>query len=256
MTRAPRVALLVDNPYRDLPGLTLVAWKLAQSDVEAFLVPFNLQVHEIAALAPDFVLSNYLRKNNEASMRSYLQDGIQIGVLPTEGGVFVELPVEAYRASLHTASGMEISPRWRSYAMMLADDAGVRDAVSAYCAWSEDFATYAEHAGWYRAEQLVVTGAPRMDFYAKPWKASVRGRSGYVDEYGRPLVLINGSFPLVNPRFQTPEQEARQLVERFGFEERFVEHICDRMRKGMAGMVALTNPPTSPTPAGPGPVVR
>ena len=60
-----RVALLVDNPYRDLPGLVLVATRLCQEGVICYLVPFNLQGSEIWALAPDFVLLNYLRTVNE-----------------------------------------------------------------------------------------------------------------------------------------------------------------------------------------------
>jgi hypothetical protein len=85
---APRIALTVDNPYRDLAGLVLVAWRLCQAGATCFLVPMNLQGAEIWPLMPDFVLLNYLRTNNEELARYMMEVGIQVGVLDTEGGIF------------------------------------------------------------------------------------------------------------------------------------------------------------------------
>ena len=60
-TTKPRIALLVDNPYRDLPGLVLVAWRLCQNSATCYLVPMNLQRGELWPLVPDFVLLNHFR---------------------------------------------------------------------------------------------------------------------------------------------------------------------------------------------------
>jgi hypothetical protein len=59
-----RIALVVDNPMRDLPGLVLVASELAKRNTIPVLVPFNLCPKELYFLAPDFVLLNYLRATN------------------------------------------------------------------------------------------------------------------------------------------------------------------------------------------------
>ncbi len=241
MARSRRVALLVDHPQRDLPGLTLIAHRLAALGAEAFLVPFNLQVQELAALAPDFILCNYLRKNNQRSVREYLADGIQVGVLPTEGGVFAALPDDAWSTTLRTASGQAVDARWRTYALTMSDDAEARRGIRRYCAWSAGFKAYAAEAGWYAPEQTVVCGAPRLDFYAPRWRAAALARAPYVAACRDPLVLINGSFSLINPRFQTPEQEARQLVERFGFHPEFVASLCQQMQRALTGMIELTN---------------
>jgi surface carbohydrate biosynthesis protein len=241
MSGSPRVALLVDHPQRDLPGLTRIARELALRGAEAFLVPFNLQRQELAALAPDFVLSNYLRKNNQASVREYLADGIGIGVSPTEGGVFATLPDEVWSSTITTARGTPVDPRWRFYALTMADDAEARRGVRCYCAWSAGFKEYAAEAGWYAAEQTAVCGVPRLDFYAPQWRAAALARAPYVAAYRQPLVLINGGFPLVNPRFQTPEQEGRQMVERFGFHPDFVRKMCADAQRALSETVELAS---------------
>src|SRR5437870_5118836 len=80
-----RVVLIVDNIHRDLPGLLLVAMRLCRYGATCYLVPFNLRESETWALAPDFVLLNYLRKRNEVFARRLMDAGIQVGVLDTEG---------------------------------------------------------------------------------------------------------------------------------------------------------------------------
>ena len=65
----PRIAIVVDHPERDLAGLVLTALDLTQRGIVCHLVPLNLQEREIWALAPDFVLFNYLRRSNEQFAR-------------------------------------------------------------------------------------------------------------------------------------------------------------------------------------------
>src|SRR5688572_5295898 len=155
----PRIALVVDNPLRDLPGMVLTAWKLAQSGALVFLVPMNLQ-REMWALAPDFILLNYLRANNERPIRKFIAGGFRIGVLDTEGGVFNTLPeTDASEMEGHQAGAYE------EYALTMTSDVTLRRQVSCFCAWTEEFAEYAVKAGWYLPEQISVTGTPRSDFY-------------------------------------------------------------------------------------------
>ena len=81
----PRVALVVDHPQRDLPGLVLTAFALCQRGIVCHLVPLNLQDRELPALAPDLVLLNYLRLGNQAVTCALLAAGVRIGLLGTPG---------------------------------------------------------------------------------------------------------------------------------------------------------------------------
>jgi len=75
-----KIALIVDNPKRDLSGMALLAYRLCQMGATCFLVPFNLRDTELWALAPDFVLLNYLRVNNQELAKRMIQAGIKVGV--------------------------------------------------------------------------------------------------------------------------------------------------------------------------------
>ena len=57
----------------------------------------------------------------------------------------------------------------------------------------------------------------------------------------RDLILINGSFPLANPGFQTPEEEIEMMIKRFGYRRSFVERWRDIQQNGMEGLVAVAN---------------
>jgi surface carbohydrate biosynthesis protein len=219
-----RVALVVDNPRRDLPGLVLLALYLCRQGVTCYLVPMyfiSWKGRELGPLAPDFVLFNYLRANNEHEVRNLLEASIPAGVLDTEGitpGV-----IEDYDR-LH-----------------MARDPEVRRRVSCYFTWGTKVAERARREGWYRDDQLLVTGTPRFDFYARPWREAALRLSRYADAYPRPLVLINGSFPKGNPRFQTCEEEERQLVEIFGFDRDVASSWVKLDQQALIGMAALAN---------------
>jgi len=202
----PRVVLVVDNPLRDLPGLILVAWKLCQSGVNCFLVPMYYLTREVWGLSPDFVLINYLRMNNQRAVRHVMNAGFPVGVLETEGGVFSVLPPAGVRGNDGLADRDPDTPvaAWEEYALTMASEEKTRSRIARFCAWSEPFAAYASQRGWYRPDQITVTGTPRMDFYAREWREVACGvASVFHARYGDPMVLINGSFPLANPRFQS-----------------------------------------------------
>ena len=216
-----RVALIVDNPYRDLPGLVLLATRLCQEGVTCYLVPFNLQSSEIWPLAPDFVLLNYLRTNNERFARQLAEVGIRLGVLDTEGGVLVNLD---------------------SYGDSLAQDQEVRAQVACYCSWGPRLVEQAVHCRWFAPRQAAVTGSPRFDFYAMPWwQVALRASSAYAAAHDHNLILVNGNFTLSNPRFQSPEAEVRMLVEHFGYDLDYVLEWQRTEQRTMHELAALTN---------------
>lgn len=216
-----RLALIVDNPYRDLSGICLTALHLAQQKVTCFLVPWNLRSRELWTLAPDFVLLNYLRKNNQDLVRRLLNAGIKVGVLDTEGGVLVNAD---------------------EYANTMATDVATRHEISKIFMWGARLADHAVENNWYLAQQVTVTGHPRFDFYANPWRdAALAASAFHMPELPGPMVLINGSFALVNAGFQTADQEMRMLIDKFGYDETEVQEWMQREQTAFEGMIHLTN---------------
>ena len=215
-----RIALIVDNPYRDLPGLALLAMRLCQDGATCHLVPMNLQGRELWALAPDFALLNYLRMNNQQLAQQLVDAGIRVGVLDTEGGVLASLD---------------------AYAKTMAPDPAVRHRISCYCSWGRKLADYALQQGWYLDKQVVVTGAPRFDFYVTPWRQAALQASAYAVPYEQSLVLVNGNFPLANPRFQSPQAEVRMLVERCDYDPYVTLGWQCTQYRTMQELAALTN---------------
>ncbi len=218
-----RIALVVDNPLRDLPGLVLLAVRLCQQGATCFLVPMyygSWKGREYWALAPDFVLYNYLRTNNEGEVALLLDAGISIGVLDTEGGVLNNLD---------------------DYAQFLAREPAVRHRIACFCSWGRKLAEHAKHQDWFGPARVEVTGTPRYDFYAPSWRQAALRASPHADAYSRPMVLINGNFPGANPRFQTLEREAEVLVQYFGYTPAYARQWQDVNRRAMLGMAEMTN---------------
>ena len=85
-----RIAIIVDNPTRDLSGAVLLGRELALRGEEVFLTSMNLRHREIPALAPDHLVVNYLRPTNDAFVEQLMHAGVRVTVLDTEGAVFQE----------------------------------------------------------------------------------------------------------------------------------------------------------------------
>jgi surface carbohydrate biosynthesis protein len=214
-----KIALVVDNPYRDLPGLVLLAARLCRDGATCFLVPMN-QSEEFWMLAPDAVVLNYLRVNNQATAQRLLELGIKVSVLDTEGGVLAST---------------------QHYAKTLAPDRSVYRRLSSYFSWGPKLADYLEAEGIYTRDQIAVTGSPRSDFYAPAWRQAALDASAHIEKYPRPLVLVNGNFPVANPRFQTAEEEAKMLVESFSFDPDVVVKWQSTAQRAMYELSALCN---------------
>ncbi len=197
-TGVPHVALIVDNPLRDLEGLVLVAWQLAAKGARATLVPMYDQGFDVPALAPDLVLVNYTRPNNSDLIKTYKAGGILVGVLDTEG-----------------IGGK--SPE--HFAEMVAG-AGCGDMIDLYCVWGQSQYDAFLRRGTVPKARLVATGCPRYDFCAEPWRGALAlpaKKPGYI--------LINTNFPTVNPRFSTGTGHEIEAMVKAGFAEDFAHRF-------------------------------
>jgi surface carbohydrate biosynthesis protein len=214
-----RVALIVDNPYRDLPGIVLLATQLCQQGATCYLVPLNLASRELSALAPDFVLLTSLRKPRQRFAQQLLDAGMQIGVLDAEGGVL---------------------PSLEMYAKLTSPDFSLYREVSCFCSWGPKLANYVENEGWYDHTQVVVTGAPRFDFYAQRWRSAALRLSPFAEQWSKPTILINGSFPRANPGFLTPEEERRSWGQ-LGFDSDYIARHQKTEHQTMIAMAKIAN---------------
>ncbi|HWR50104.1 MAG TPA: surface carbohydrate biosynthesis protein [Bryobacteraceae bacterium] len=179
----PRIAIIVDHPDRDLAGLVLTARELCYHGAACYLVPMNLAEREIWALAPHFVLLNFIRVVNQDLVRHMAEAGIAFGVLDTEGGVWS-------------------SPE--SYAELLLPVRNELRLAECNCAWGPRMAEYLVSEGLYSRAQAVVTGCPRFDLYSPAWRSMVCNGNRR-DRQSR-VILVNTNFTTVNSRFATTAQ--------------------------------------------------
>lgn len=170
----PRICLIIDNPLRDLDGLCLIAWHLSQSGAEVFLVPMHMQGFDIPSLKPDAILANYVRANNLDLLKLYKQQGSHVAILDTEG----------------------VGEWWPKHAQLLKDQ-GVEAFVDEYYCWGEMQSRILSETGSLPSKRIKVTGCPRYDFIAQPWRMALPE-----NDLAPGYILINTNFPVVNPQYE------------------------------------------------------
>jgi surface carbohydrate biosynthesis protein len=210
----PRVALIVDHPQRDLAGLTLTAVELCQHGFTCHFVPLNLQDRELFALAPDFVVLNFLRRGTEPLAHGLVEAGIGLGLLDTEGIVWAE---------------------YKDYTDLLWEEAGLRGAVECLCLWGEKLGQHLAQQGLFAADRMRVTGCPRFDFYAPQWRAVL---AQPVDRGDR-CILLNTQYSMTNPRFTTVERHIQDFRSHFGWSEESIRTKMEIERAAVGATIAL-----------------
>lgn len=236
---SPRIALIVDNPFRDLPALVLVATKLCKMGASCYLVPFNLYQKELSYLLPDFVLFQYIRENNELFIKKLQSLGIKTGVLDTEG-IFNEVPAHTNNL-LKDGTYTGTNPAYNEFFIIMGKDSEARNQIDCYCAWNEDFANYLKESKWFNAESVFCTGSPRTDLFHSKWKELSLSIAPYLKTIEKPMVLINSSFPMVSPQFQTAEEEIKMMAERFHYDEEYMRNWVKVEREARDLFIELTN---------------
>lgn len=214
------IALIVDHPQRDLAGLVLTAFELCQRGFDCHLVPLNLQDTEIWALAPDFVLLNYLRRFNEPFLRRLVEAGIPYGLLDTEGAVFGSL---------------------EEYAELHCEDVGLLRGARCACIWGPRVARWLVAQGLYPAERVTVTGCPRFDLYTAQWRGVVLdgAAAGGGAAASPPRILMNTNFSIVNPRFTTSEENIALYHAQLGWTHERLRTFTDTERAAIAATIDL-----------------
>lgn len=191
----PVVALIVDHPLRDLPGITLLAYRLAQRGVDALMVPLNLLAAETFALAPDFLLMNNVRRTAEPVLAGCLDTGIAYGMLDTEGGLYGDLSF---------------------FESTFTDREDIRSGLACNFLWGRRIREFLLEKRMFRPEQLQVTGTPRFDFYSRRWRGYYADDLAQADT--RPMVLVPTKVAVSNPQGHSVEDEVRLLVAKLGLD--------------------------------------
>ena len=199
--QSPRIALIVDNPRRDLRGLVLLAYQLAKRGAEIFVVPMYQQGYDLPLLAPDLVVLNYARESNRGLLESYRDLGIRVAVLDTEGGVLSE-------------SGFDSPSNWAASFR----SSGLADLVDDYCFWGQAvYDAFRQFAGVDEAS-LALTGCPRYDVCNLPWSSLLTyARSGFI--------LVNTNFSAINPAFTRSDADEQRLFREQGWDAGYVQNL-------------------------------
>ncbi len=190
-----KVAVIVDNPFRDLEGAVLVARELAKRGAVTCLVPMYEQAYDVPSFRPNVVLANYVRANNKALLASYRALGAAIVIMDTEGNGG-EDPL------IYAESVLVEQPEL---------------LVDAYCLWGKDQYDAFVRRAVLPSSALALTGAPRYDLFSSKWE---RYRSPQTPELTN-YVLINTNFPIVNPRFDQDTESVVQAWIRAGISEKY-----------------------------------
>ncbi len=195
-----KVCLVVDNPLRDLEGLVLVGLELSKLNIETYLVPMYFQDFDILAINPDLVLVNYLRPNNSEVLWRFHNKGVKIAVLDTEG-----------------SPGRDVD----NYASMVKNVSSAA-LVDLYCLWGMDqYESFIKKEVIFK-DNIKVTGCPRYDFCYGGLRKSLPKQEKF-DNY----ILINTSFPLVNPRFTKDYKEELKTMISVGYDVAFATEVVN-----------------------------
>lgn len=144
-----KIALIVDNPKRDLKGLAILGYDLAKAGHEVYLTPMNLQRFEIPRIMPDVMVTSGYRKTTYKSYKKFKDMGVAIAVLETEGGFM-------YNEEL--------------LKLRIEDHPGSDAVVDLFFCWGEKYKNIVQKYTDIAPEKVFVTGNPRFEI-KKNWPA-------------------------------------------------------------------------------------
>jgi len=180
-----KVALILDNIYRDLDGICILASELKKIGLDTFIVPFNLMQHELYFVDFDYVLFNFYRKYNVSLIKELLNSGVCVGVLDTEGGIFSNLE--------------NFFKTWPSESVVL------EHPNFSYFFWGKKLFNLAIN-GFIKKGNAKLTGCPRFDVYKQTYLNRIEG------DY----ILFNTNYSFYSPKFSTGKKELMSTIRMIG----------------------------------------
>ena len=184
-----KICILIDNPSRDLQPLLLLALKLIDLDFSVYLVE-QYNKKEIYLICPDIVILQTLRNPHLEILKNCKHSKIAVCILDSEGGY------DSNRAMKAIIYEMKKNLKF----------------VNLYFSWGKyHYFNFKKILRREEKKKLILSGSPKSDllyFYRFFYK-----------NIKKKYILINTSFPLANPRFNSPKKEfisIKNQLRRFG----------------------------------------
>ena len=206
------VGLVIDNPERDLEGLVLLGAHLVKMGFSVLLIPLYKQRYVAKTEKIDVLVLNYLRPNNLGVFFEYKRQGIKVAVLDSEGNS--RQSVDKFADFILNTNSTHL--------------------LDLYMFWGVAQMQAVQNKTSLLPRKTVVTGCPRYDFFAEPWKKCLEFKKSERD-----FVLINTNFPLVNPKFSTGRNSEYKTLIRNGIEPSYAFATQDECMSAYEGMKNL-----------------
>jgi len=193
------IAILVDNPQRDLDGCVILAKHLVSMGHKAILVPMYNQLFDIIAIKPIIVVVNYVRSNNIHILTCFRYFGIRVAVLDTEGA-----PARVDRF------------------VSVLESLKINRYVDHYFFWGESQKQLADERGVTAELSTSVFGSPRYDFCCSPWNSALpdTGHTQYI--------LVNTAFPYLNPKYTNSHRAESRATIKNGVPRETVDKVYSK----------------------------
>ena len=199
------IAILVDNPRRDLDGCVLLAKYLVLLGHKTLLVPMYNQFFDIVTIKPTVVVVTYIRSNNLKLLKLFRSMGIRVAILDTEG-----------------------APARMDQWVKVLESLKINEYVDHYFFWGESQRQLANEKGVMSGLSTSVFGSPRYDYCFFPWKSALPD-SGFTK-----FILVNTAFPYLNPKYTTSPQDEQRAAMRNGVARDTMDSIYSK------GLVSFT----------------
>jgi surface carbohydrate biosynthesis protein len=200
------IAILVDNPRRDLDGCVLLAKHLVVLGHKTFLVPMYNQFFDIVTIKPTVVVVNYVRNNNIKLLKLFRFMGIRVAILDTEG-----------------------APARMDQWVKVLGSLKINEYVDHYFFWGESQRQLANEKGVTSGLSTSVFGSPRYDYCFSPWKSALP------DPGFTKFILVNTAFPYLNPKYTTSPQEEQRAAMRNGVARDTMDTVYSKGLVSFAG---------------------
>lgn len=220
-----RVAIIVDNPKRDLAANTLLANELTNRGYEVYLVPLYIQSRELLAIRPNITILNYHRKGSDWLVEFVLKLKSKVFILETEGAVFADFDKTKE---------------------MFSTNEEVKSKIDGYFIWGNTiYENFIKHK-IYAKDKLFLTGSPRTDLLADKYKsvvAKILEKELNEDElnvFKQKYFLINANNALINGILSNEQETRVNLNQTFGYDWEYINSLLNEQHERLATLIQLT----------------
>ena len=201
-----KVGVVLDHPKRDLAGIVMIAHALVARGCTATIIPQYDQATDVPLLGLDAIIVNYARPANFDLVQGYVDMGLPVYVLDTEGGVLAE-------------DGANAPDQLSAY----IEQSGYGKLLAGYFFWGSRLHDAFVSSSGMPAERLHITGCPRFDYASPRWSETLAySRQDYI--------LVNANFPIVNPLFACSSEDEVETMVKAGWQREYAQQLLIDLR--------------------------